>query len=111
MTPCGMMVYIVSGGGEGGEVKVWTVGEYALTRKCMHLCISYMQKLELLVYMMLYDFLRAMLLHYLIIWSDFAGELQHSFSLPQSTVISSILPSTFWLSRPYHPVSLLTHHQ
>ena len=55
--------------------------------------------------------------YYLIIWSNFAGEHQHSFSLPQSTVISSIShhPSLHLLAVSslsyHHPVSLLTHHQ
>ena len=55
---------VVGGGGEGGVVKVWTCdngrwftlfvyrGICIDARKCMHSCISYMQKLELLVYMM-----------------------------------------------------------
>ena len=88
-------------------------------RKCIHLCISYMQKLELFVYMMFWflGHVDYYIKHYFIIWSDFAGELQHSFSLPQSTVISSIShhPSLHLLAVSslsyHHPVSLLTHHQ
>jgi hypothetical protein len=97
----------------GSHVHITCRGMCIDARKWMCSCISYMQKLELLVYV--FDFLA--MLTIIIIWSDFAGELQHSFSLPQSTVISSVShhPSLHLLavsSLSYrHPVSLLTHHQ
>ena len=54
-----------------------------------------MQKLELLVYMVMLT-----IIDYLIIWSEFAGELQHSFSL-YTAVQSDILHLPPSISPPF----------
>ena len=130
--PCGMMV--VGGGGEGGVVKVWTcdngrwltVSHYYFcrgmcidARKCIYAFVHFLHAkawafgLHDVLFLGHVDYCT---LPHNLVWFV-AGELQHSFSLPQSSVISSIShhPSLRLLAVSslsyHHPVSFLIHHQ